>query len=378
MSLFNIRNVGLDLTTLDYTPDHSEDYDCFYTSITSGNDFLLRPILDTCLKASIITEVPYLDDLTRGMLKDHWKTIGRENSDTILVSDLGKSDPDVIKDMAINSTIGLVDPKDYLEITKLYEILGELPKVVALPICPLNFNYTLISELQTAGIKIIGMNPMGGYINAARTIQAFSVPYLLGLISTYATTVILSGRDLFASGRSRDYLRELRGRESEGIYKLDYNVSGLIEPLSQVVSTSLKLDEIMRLPYESPGLLYTPSEVSLTLSGMSEQFVFTGLLDPELSEILDALDYPGIPELDFNIARYRCQDYLLNRYPESEGWTLKFAPLGGRIIGLMLSRETKDGWLFKKTQSDNQGYFLALPKGGKPIILNDRNTGTKA
>lgn len=268
MSMYKIKGIGLDTTTLDYVADVG-DYDYLHTSISANNGLIIRGILEESI-ATIITSIDFLDQADKAII-NHLYELGRDRIDLLLINstcDFEKYSEQIkdLLDSSLVDQIGLKNPNNPEEIKRIMKIMPKL-KYISLELCPLNFNYEVIKFCEDNDIDILVFNPYGGYISAPVLIDSFTMPYLLNFAAYYGTIVFLSGRELSSNAQKR-YLEPLIDAEveNESIYQLNKTVKKLVKPLKKMVNTSIVINEEITLPFQAlQSSLFSGDDLILSL-----------------------------------------------------------------------------------------------------------------
>ena len=268
MSIYKIKGIGLDTTTLDYVADVG-DYDYLHTSISANNGLIIRGILEESI-ATIITSIDFLDQADKAII-NHLYELGRDKIDLLLINstcDFEKYSEQIkdLLDSSLVDQIGLKNPNNPEEIKRIMKIMPKL-KYISLELCPLNFNYDIVKFCKDNDIDILVFNPYGGYISAPVLIDSFTMPYLLNFAAYYGTIVFLSGRELSSNAQKR-YLEPLIDAEveSESIYQLNKTVKKLVKPLKKMVNTSIVINEEITLPFQAlQSSLFSGDDLILSL-----------------------------------------------------------------------------------------------------------------
>lgn len=381
---FKLLGVGLDTTTINFRPVNPYDlsYSYLYTSIEANNDFIIADFIDMMPDATIITGIDFLDNAV-DLIEEHLKTIKRYRVDCLLIDskvDWGYYDKSGLKDFNRIDEIGIKNPETVEELEKAKSVLGSL-KYVAINISPLNFNFDVVTWCNNNGVTILGFNPMGGNISSASMINAFSTPYLLCFAANYCEVVFLSGRDLYLSGESHTYLKQLIGQESSSVFTLKKNVFRLYKPIKKVVNTVLKFDNSIEINYNSPELLYEYTETNFVLGKTKEDKVsFDGKnLDSITEQVKDLFEVISVPEdgleSDYYAAyRYRAINYLSSKYNKDNGWMISCNKLGDRMIAIKVEKTEEKGWFKKREVKTDNNFFFALLSGNTPFFCELKNT----
>ena len=365
MSKFKILGVGIDTRTLDYVPSDEFDFDYIMTSVSANNESLVRAY---SRYASIITYTDFLDGIDT-LIPDHLNQIGRPRVDLLLVD--AKCDfveyaqqLSSLVDFGYVDTIGIYGPTSIERVEEILEVLPTL-KYVGLEMCPLNFNYELVSWINEKGLEILCFNPFGGHISAAGIIDSFSVPYLLGFASNYSTLVFLSGRDLFTAKEDKDYLTELIDKESSDIYKLEKSISKLYKPLKTSIGVSLSIDSGHTIPLSDPRAIFNPTDLSLNLG--KAKYESQDLEIKEDSVEADVYDYykDFVPPKDSDedrsivaLIKPRIAEMITDHYRD---WNMLVSKVSDNIFIISLNKIEVKKRLFKnKEKILYKSYLLSV------------------
>ena len=369
MAKFRVEGVGLDTTTLEYQPGEDFEFQYIFTSISSNNENIVK---DFSPGAALVTYIDFLDKADEAIIS-HLELLDRSIVDLLLVD--AKCDflkyADVLSScVSLGSvdTIGIYGPESVDRIKEIQEVLPNL-KYIGLELCPLNFNYEVVSWALENGIDIIGFNPFGGRISAAGLIDSFSVPYLLGFASHYSKLLFLSGRDLFTAADGRDYVSQLiDAEEEEPIYDLEKNVFKLYKPLKKSVHVSIKFDSTYTLPVDNPRSIFSPSEVVLKIGKEEKKTADEIEIVPDSVED-NVYSYYGqftppqdtdSDEIRMALLKPRIIDFLELEWP---GWNVEFSKLGERIIIFNVSRIPKKGFLKRREPEEYKNYLFSIING---------------
>jgi len=354
MSEFKIKGAGLDTTTLDYTPSEEFDFEYIFTSITANNEHVVR---DYSKGASLITYINFLDKSDEA-ISSHLNLLDRKKIDLLLVD----ANCDFVKyvdtlntsiDIGNVDSIGVYGPTSVERVKEIQEVLPNL-QYIGIEICPLNFNYELVSWAIENGLQIIGFNTFGGHVSSAAIVDSFSVPYLLGFASTYCTLIFLSGRDLFTAADNKGYIEELIGKESSDIYKLEKSISKLYKPIRRSIGVSLKLDLNHTLPLYNQEAIFRPDELEIKLGDPKEEVrdfdVVVGSVEDLVYDYYGDFKTPEDIDSDeamIALTKSHVMDILKEEY--GEDWTVTFNKIGDKLFIINLSKPTFKGkWIFKK------------------------------
>ena len=376
---FKIQGVGIDTSNIIEKPwieEGGEIFDYIHTSIRANNDFLLKEYVKSQPGASLITTINFFDNPERAIL-GHVMELGRKKIDLLLVpgnvltKKLGslKDIVDGLRNSSLIGELGVSNPGNPDEIKEISNALEKKIKYISLDLCPLHFNYDVVEYAKSENIEILSFNPFGGSISAEGMIQAFTVPYLLSFASSYSTILFLSGRDLFRAIDERDYLRKnVIGADSSSKFTLKKNVNRLYKPFKRVVNTSLMFSEDIILSYDSPGIMYPPDEIVVTLgkeyeSIPKEDKYLETKTEDSVNSLLNITEFPEDEDWrdKYAIVRYQILGLLRSLYPEENGWKMNLISGGDRILGIGLVRETREkpeAKIFKGKKITESLYFL--------------------
>ena len=372
--LFKIEGVGLDLTTLDYSPSEDNEFGYLCTSITANNEDAISEYVRQCYGSPLVTKIDFLDRSSEAVGL-HLDQIGRETVDLLLVDakcDFVKYADELsfLVDRGYVDTIGIYNPESVNRIKEIQTVLPNL-KYIGMDICPLNFNHEIISWAYEEAIQIVGFNAFGGHISSQAIIDSFSVPYLLEFFAYYVTLGFLSSRDIFAAGQDRDYLENLIGEEVKNpkMYSLDKSVFKLIKPIKKAVEVSLKLDSNHTIPLGFQDTLYNSEELDIRLGKAYEE---TKDFDVEVGSIEDDIynhyrDFivPEDTESDLAILslfRPHVVDTIKYYYSESDGWEVRSSRAGEKLFVITAIKPHFWGFgIFKRLDgSEMKNYMLYI------------------
>lgn len=356
---FKISGIGLDTETIQLLPPEEKmEFTYFHTSIAANNDFYLRGLLKENPNAKLVVSVGFTKDISE-VLKYHLGFLDRISEDLLLLP--AHADWSILGKRFLEShVIGVENPDSVEILEEIKSYLGEAPKAIYVPLCPLSFNIEVLEWARKEGCSILSYNPFGGYISSAAIIDAFTTSYLLGFSSYYSDIVFLSGRDLGKADEDRKYIvSKFMGSDSPGTkFVLRKSVNRLYKPHKKVVNTSFKFGENFIVPFNDPEVLYTDSLFGIgeVLSTIPEPKTDT---EEEVYHILKEIVFPiGMSEgEEAAYSRYLIISYLLAKYPEEEGWNYTYVSFGGGMISLRLRKIQHKGWLRKK---EEESYYFLL------------------
>lgn len=369
MAKFKIEGCGLDTTTLDYLPGEDFEFQYIFTTLKANNENIVK---NFSKGAALVTYIDFLDKSDEA-ITSHLELLERDTIDLLLVD----SKCDFIKyadtlsacvDSGKVDTIGIMGPESVERIKEIQEVLPTL-KYIGLSLCPLNFNYDIISWAGENELDIVGFNPFGGNISSAGIIDSFSVPYLLGFASTYSKLLFLSGRDLFTAVDGRDYVAKLVDKESDPIYELKKNVSKLYKPLKKAVNVSVKFGSSYTLPIDNPRNIFDPTEIVFKV-GAAEKYTapeiniikYGGVEDNVYTYYRDFTPPEDTDSDEIRIAllKPRVIDFLELEYP---GWNIEFSKIGDRVLIFNVTMIKKTGKIFKKETVETRNYLFSITSG---------------
>ena len=398
-----IAGVGIDTTTIGFNPGdiysrENNDIGYIYTSLEANNDFLLKTYIQS-FKAGpvLVVGAKYLNGLSMG-LKHHLNVLGRAFTQLLLVDESADWENWVGELSTINaqgtaqnfglkvdSEADLEKVKGIFERAKANEI--EL-KFLALPVCPLDFNYEVLTWARENKLTVFGFNPFGGNLSAARNIQTFSVPYLLGFAAANSDIVVLSGRDMPKAYENADWLTSMIGKETKPEYSLKKSVHRPVKELKRAIYTSIKVDSKTTIPYEAPDFPIPDEFMVGKIGSYVEQYAEPVDLVPDIENMQDItrdeetledsvqhllkiLYYPedGKPEDIFAIARYKVMEYLGLHFPGAE---ITYSKTGNTLfwINVHIEPSVKGHlWWMKVYPEIDRTFWMAMPQGGKDHII---------
>ena len=245
-----------------------------------------------------------------------------------------------------------------------------IPRYLLLSINPVYFQKELIDWAETEGLIIIGDNPFGGFLDSGRTINSFSVPYLLGFSATYSDIVLLSSRDLITSGLEEEYLGELIGKECPEMYELDVSVDHRVKPFKKMVHTSLRYFGHI-VPYSDPLSIWNYSELELDFSKMTYKEPENE--EPLLGTIKSIYDYTvssiKYPEDGDQRDYLSCVRPELCRQLREAGYNTTLAQLGEEVYVLKITKELQEKRFLRKSKKLEITDFLLLTVSEGNLIL---------
>lgn len=379
-----LKCVGVDYLSLDYTPFFNLGIDlnqCILTNPSSNNDFLISPM--NLKETFLATEVNYIlgiDDV----LKNHLKHLKKEKYDLLLMN--GELDfcylDSAISELTNKVNIvefGISKPKSVEKFKKDVDYLravGINISYVLLDINPLFFQKDIIDYCNSEGITICGTNSFGGWVNSARLISTYTVPYLLNFSACYADIIFLSCRDMVSTYNNIKYLKNLIVSDDKEPFKFDdvnYKVESNIDELSSVSPvekkkfTALSINGMI-LPYDTSELTFNPKELKISSNRILPQVKES----KEKSEIelkveeLISLVYKD-SDFDnndyFTAVRYKIEDFLEISYPN---WEKTLIKLTDKIMFFKYDNKVKKRTWYGKTYDttlDSKVYLLYFSNG---------------
>lgn len=403
MTKFKLEGTCIDTSTMKgYYPESSSDSGFKYvlTSIPANNDVLIKDYVRSYNPATtrLIVHSDHFDGLDETVMK-HLGLIGRDFVDILLVD--SKADWKLAGSSVTNlgsrcKDWGIMEPESVEQVEGIIKTLGSdsIVKYIALTINPLEFNMDLINYCSDKDIKIIGLNPLGGYLSAPRNITAFTVPYLLGFSAFYSNITVISGRDLDTASSDLQYLNSLDDREAGNNYILKKTTSRPVKGISQAVFTSFKLkDEI--IPYDDPMLCLFPDQTVLEVGKASKKLKKTEPVQrplkdtdnatlkkendsPDNSKFVESVNHflnilhmpeDGNDSSKFAVAKYKLLE-LIGFDFDPTLWTSDFSMIGKSAMMILLTRRPiKKGklWWKKEVPGDLRTFYL-LQKDDKFVF----------
>lgn len=375
----NEKGAGLDTTHLNYCPDHediAENFGYIKTKIGCCNDHVISELIKNLgPEKRLITEINFLDRLDNAIYT-HLKAIGADWIEILEIPASLTWNKDLAEKLKTLEIAGLfydVSVKNPESVERLEEIKKTLAEsgveleYISLDLCPIEFNYDLVTWCNDNHISIIGYNPMGGNISSANIIESFTVPYLLGFAATYCHAVMLSSRDIYKSLQSAKYLNLLEGEYTQPMYVLKKSVHKLQKPLKRVVFTSANLDEDTVIPYDTANFIpIKDSDITMSLGKQVESMP----TDPEVSEIekevgefISTIIFPqDASKIDkFYLIESQVIEFLKNKYTDYEFSCLMINNTAIAIKGI---KEETIGIFFKETIYDEINFLIAMKSNG--------------
>jgi hypothetical protein len=367
-----LKGIGIDVTSLQYhpSPDYAQDF--VYTELESNNGFLLSEFIG---EGSIIVGTSRTQNLGRS-LRNFLKEIGRSSVGVLLIT--LEDEPNLeeiaeVVDSGLTGCIGINFPKSLKHLKETTEKLKRvvIPKYISLEISPIYFQWDILKWCEENEIGILGFNPFGGMVSGQNVIQSFTIPFLLNFSARYSDIVFLSGRDLVRSRDNSEFLGELIGKESDGMYKMEGNVNQLQKPFKKMVYSSLLIDDI-KLPFTNPDFISNPSELSLSLEPieLDEEWLEEKRVDGKVGSIVASvygmIDTPEIndPCYLLSIIRPEIVEHL-----KKLGWKVEQVKMGDTIFLIKLQTSRKVGKIRKKVEKIELYFILTVSQKGSPIFF---------
>lgn len=378
MEKFKIKGVCIDTSNLSYVvySNGVGSYNYVHTSLKSNNDTILTEYVGRVLKdAPLITTTTFLDKLNVALV-GHLEVLDRKSIDLLLIDSNCKISDHIvdIKEVLDNGLVSQVGVRvsssrdNVEELEKIFEELKSimLVKYIALDVCPLNFDYNILTWAKEKDLSIIGFNPFGGKYSSGIVIDSFTIPYLLGFAANYCDIVCLSSNDIYGSSDCFRYLSQLIDTESHPKYTLKKSIHKLVKPLKRVINTSLKVSDDLIIPYDNSEAIFNPQE--LLLDFKATDIVNTLEINDELiSKISDYMKLVSKPE-DGDIKDYftiLCPKvYLLLKSILGKDWKIMATPVTSTITVFVISRviKRKKWYNFKKDELESKAYALCQAK----------------
>jgi hypothetical protein len=292
----------------------------------------------------------------------------------------------LIEEVGINCPVKIEDT-----MKKLVE--DGLIKYIALPMSPLTYNNPMVNWARNNKITVIGLNPFGGELSAARNIKAFTVPYLLRFAATNSDIVVLSGRDLIKADTEANYLASLIGKDSSGMYVLKKSTSNQVKEIKKFTYSSVQLKDDILVPYEEPE---TPEEIAGTVVTFGDYDKNLNVINARLkaleerlenenkseltvaeslTQMLGTLDWSNYDEATgFAFARYKVLNYLELLF-DRKIYSYDYNKIGKSIFNIKISKPMKVTgmlWWLKVEKEQDFIYTLAGNVSDGFIVLSDR------
>lgn len=392
MMKFKVKGCGLDTTTTTYLFNNDEhDFQYIHTSISAENDYLLRKSLNEISGTLFSVEVDFTEKLPE-MLKKHLEVLGISQIDMLFFqASLGKdkiqSAIDELRSEVLPiQNFGIKDPKNAKEVEEILEPEKDNPDpnkivaAVALDISPTNFDYEILEYCKKYEVPIFGFNPLGGYLSAARNIQALTVPYLLEFCAAHSDVVMLSGRDIFLASEDSKYTRALIDTEYEGDtkYSLSKKVHKPVSSLGKLVYTAVDFGHGYILPYENPSFCSYGNDIRSKINKVEitypEKYGVLYEHQPDYIKILARLSELKYPEewrneIKLAYAKYEVMKYLREAYPKGE---IDCTPIGKEILVIELHQPIifKGTFFWRKVEIEQQDrvYLLFCNEKGEVMF----------
>jgi len=371
---FKIKSYGIDTTNLKYRPIEEFNEEFVHISLRSGNSYLLENRLKEDTK--IICSTNFLCGVGE-CIRELLEEIGRPVLEALLIEpecDIEKYgseikyllDNELVRNIGISHPSNLMRFKDTAEKIKQYII----PKYLLLSISPVYFQKDIIDLAEEKEMIILGDNPFGGFLDSGRTIDSFSVSYLLGFSGRYSDVVLLSSRDIITSRIEEEYLEELIGKESPEMYELEVSEDHRVKPFRKVIYTSFNYSGYT-IPFNDPLSIWNYSELNLDFSEPS--YIDSReekKLPKTILEIYDyVISYIKFPEDGdsgnyINLARLEICRQLRN-----SGYKVSVAQLGETAYFLKLTKELLEKRFLRKPKVQEITEYLLLTISGEKLIL---------
>lgn len=369
---------GLDTTHLNYCPDIEEivnNFGYIKTKIGSCNDHVISELTRNIGNNRLITEVNFTDLLGKA-IQVHLEAIGADWIDILeLPASLNWNENfvetlKVLYDSGQIYSISIKNPGTPERVEEIRTLLAKSNlelEYISLDICPIEFNYDLVTWCNENHISIIGYNPFGGNLSSATVINSFTVPYLLGFAATYCFAVILSGRDIYKSVQSAKYLNKLEGEYTSSMYTLKKSVHKLLKPLKKVVFTSANIDLDYTIPYDSPEFIpVNKTDVVLSLGKSIEtegENKETNEVEKLVLDYINTLQIPFDAEKEekFYIIQSQVIEFLKNHFKEYEFSCLM---INNTTIAIKAEKESTVGFFIKETIVDTKEFLISMKSNG--------------
>ena len=374
MSKPKFKSIGLDTRNLEYGPLYFDKFEYVVSSIRANNPHETYGILNSCNKdVKLVLITDFLDSLDVSIV-GYLSEVQRDYIDLLLVD--AKCDIQkyihylgVLVESKTVRHIGIINPVSVSQLEKIKITIPDLV-YVGLDLCPLNYNKEVLDWCSKNNVQVLGFNQFGGHLSAPSLIESFSAPYLLNFSALYSDIIILSGSNIKNALNNYNYLEELMDFELyEKDYKLDKSVSKLIKPMKKCVHSLLKIeDEGLELPFNDPGELYSPEEISLGFKTQIMKDTGNKQIKPDIIEEIVCKNISEMhrPEdgdyLSFiSILRPRILGTLQKYYKEKQNWQLSYFMATDNMYVFSASRKEKrtnyllyvddKTWIFRKLKN---------------------------
>ena len=383
---FKISGIGIDTTEINQLlpTEALKDFTYVHTSISSGNDTIIYNSLNP--ESILITTIDFLDK-SEIAISTHLQELNRSSIDLLLIDSKCKFEDniDTLNTSLISGFVkelGISNPTSIDDIENALKYISQI-SYVSLNICPLNFPWSIIKYCREKGIKILGFNQFGGYINAPRLIESFSVPYLLAFSAVYSDIVFLSGRKLSVLDNEIEYLSELIDKEYDKEFSMFQDVYKLFKNPKKTVNTTIKITPEIEIPYESAETIFSFSEIRFGLSSNVYYKI------PEIKENLDELEtmvhsyydnFSGgpsdnnTPENTLSILRPRILDLARVQYLGEDGWIVFCTKLSKMAFVISAVKKVEEKKFLKKSkETKEQVNYILYFDGSNFLFQNIKN-----
>lgn len=361
-----LEGYGVDLSTTTKMFDGSIEPKYIMTSIEANNDSVIGWY--TSIKNSIPVIVKggcYIR--LRNMLENHLKFLGREKADILL---LPPDTPwEVIEEDLPTHDYGILNPtsvEELEEIKKRHKFT-----YISIDTSPLFYNNEIIEWAGQQRIKVIGTNPFGGYLSAARNIQTFSAPFLLKFGAANTDIVLVSGRDMELAYKDMEFLDECLDQEGAEDYYMKKSIDKLVKPIKKAIDTFIN-DNGVILGYSSPELILP--DVIVSLAGKKKENLGSLVKDPNepLQAFMDGIQIPEefSPGERLALVKYTVTEYLKIHYKD---WDILYSIVPSSVLAIKLHKSAvpKKHFWSKGKPEENVGYIIYLTADRNIIVKRD-------
>lgn len=382
---FKISGVGIDTTRINkiLNKNELEDYTYIHTSISAGNDTLIKSgIKDNQI---LITSIDFLDHSDTAIIH-HLEELVKDSINLLLIDSKCNFEDNIdnINNLIISGNvqeIGISNPTSVKRLEELKNLISQI-SYISLNICPLCFPWSIIRYCEENNIKILGFNPFGGRINYPRLIDSFSVPYLLSFISAYSDIVFLSGNNLNVLDSETEYLMDLIDKEYGSEFELSKDVDKLFKEPKKTINTSLKLGDSIIIPYDNPENIFNYQEL---IFGLGKINIKSSKQDDELVSAVyefyssfeeGPVDNPT-PQNVLSLLRYNILNLTRLQYSEVDGWSVFCTKISDLTFVISGVRKVKKSKLFKKSEEIIEQVNYILHFNGTDLIFQNLKNALK-
>lgn len=360
---------GVDLSTTTIMIDGPIEPKWIMTSIEANNDSTVGWY--TSIKKSIPLIVKGGCFIRmKNMLQNHLKFLGRDKAEVLLLP--ADTPWEVLDEDLPTNDFGIINPESV-------EQLEEIKKrhkftYISIDTSPLFYNNEVIEWATSQRIKIIGTNPFGGFLSAARNLQTFSAPFLLKFSCANTDIVMVSGRDMGLAYQDMQFLDECLDIEGAEDFYMRKTIDKSVKPIKKAIDTFINDNGIL-LSYNAPALLLP--DVVTSLAGKKKENLGSLVKDPTdpLQTFMDGVEIPEemSPGERLALVKYSITDYLRIRYQKEDGWEIFYTMVPSSVIAIRLHKDAvpKKHFWQKGKPEENVSYIVYLTSDRKIFVKRD-------